>query len=94
MSNIIVHALAIIGVLTVLLFLCKIVLLTWLTIKRNTRNDYWSLVKCQSCSAVADNNTWYLIPTIELNFTGKYLEVHIEFLKWEYYFNYHFSNEV
>lgn len=83
-----------IGVLTVLLFLCKIVLLTWLTIKRNTHNDYWSLVKCQSCSTIDGRSTWYLIPTIELNFTGKYLEVHIEFLKWEYYFNYHFSNEV
>ena len=85
---------SIIGVLATLLFLCKIVLLTWLSIKRTTHDDYWSLVKCQSCSTIADTNTWYIIPTIELNFTGKYLEVHIEFLKWEYYFNYHFSNEV
>ena len=94
MSNIIVHALAIIGVVTLLLFLCKIVFLTWLSIKRNKANDYWSLVKCQSCSTIASDHTWYFIPTIEVNITGKYLEVHIEFLKWEYYFNYHLSNEV
>lgn len=94
MSNIIVHLLAMIGVVSLLLFLCKVIFLIWLAIKRTNKNDYWSLAKSESCSNLGYKNTWYLIPTIEINFTGKYVEVHFEFLNWEYYFAYHISNEV
>lgn len=98
MSNIIVHALAMIGVLVVLLFLCKFIFLIILWVKRNGNPDkYWSIVKH---SMFSDNyeDSWFLIPTIMFTRTSYKddwtIEISIKWLKWEYYTNYQLSNEV
>lgn len=98
MSNIVVHLLAMIGVLIVLLFLCKLIILLVLWIKRNGNpNKYWSIVKHSMVSENCDSY-WFIIPTIAISFSGKakceYIEITLRFLKWEYYTNYQLSNEV
>lgn len=98
MSNIIVHALAMIGVLIVLLFLCKVLFTIVLYIKRNGNPEkYWSIVRHSMFSENCDNY-WFIIPTIAISFSGKakceYIEVSVRFLKWEFYTNYCLSNEV
>lgn len=85
---------AIIGVLTTLLFLCKFVFLIILAIKRNGKdNKYWSIERHQMCSNNYENS-WFLIPTIDIHRCNEYLEVSVKFLKWEYYTNYKLSTEV
>ena len=98
MSNIIVHALAMIGVVTLLLFLCRFLTLLVLTIKRKNPNDWWSIVRTQM---VSDNEEgmWYFIPTIRVSKTkfktgGNVIEISARFLKWEFYTSYNLSNEV
>lgn len=52
MSNIIVYLLAMIGVVTLLLFLCKLIFLIVLYIKRKGNPDkYWSIVKTSMVSS-------------------------------------------
>lgn len=101
MSNIIVHALAMIGVLVVLLFLCKFIFLLRLWIKRKSPNDDWSLIRTSMISD-SPEGVWYFIPTIQCymgykaiqDYHRKYYVVSIKFLKWEYYISYQISNEV
>lgn len=87
-----------IGVLVVLLFLCKLIILLVLWIKRNGNpNKYWSIVKSSMVSENCDSY-WFIIPTIAISFSGKakceYIEITLRFLKWEYYTNYQLSNEI
>lgn len=94
MYNTLINVFAIIGVLVVLLFLCKFVFLLILAIRRSGRdNKYWSIERHQMCS---DNyeNSWFLIPTIDIHTCNEYLEVSVKFLRWEYYTNYKLSTEV
>ena len=94
---------AIIGVLVTLLFLFKFVLLVITAIKRNSDIDNWSIVRHQMCSDNCEG-LWYIIPTIEIHrgkfnsdhtgLSNRYIEISVKFLKWEYYTNYTFSNEV
>lgn len=98
MSNITVHLLAMVGVLVVLLFLCKFVFVLVLYIKRNgDPTKDWSIVRHSMFSENCDSY-WFLIPTIAISFSGKakceYIEITIRFLKWEYYTSYQLSNEV
>lgn len=98
MSNIIVHLLAMIGVVILLLFLCKLIFLIVLWIKRKGNPDkYWSIVKTSMVSQNCDNY-WFIIPTIAIHFSGKakceYVEITLRILKWEYYSSYELSNEV
>ena len=90
-----------IGVLVVLLFLCKLVFLIKLWIKRKNPNDDWSLIRTSMISD-SPEGVWYIIPTIQC-YTGfkairdhhrKYYVISIKFLKWEYYISYQISNEV
>jgi len=101
MSNIIVHALAMIGVVVLLLFLCKFIFLLRLWIKRKSPDDDWSLIRTSMISD-SPEGVWYFIPTIQC-YTGykainsghrQYYVVSIKFLKWEYYISYQVSNEV
>ena len=83
-----------IGVLTVLLFLCKLVFLIILAIKRNSNpNKEWAI---ENHSMVSPNfeEAWFLIPTISIDKCSSTIEISFKFLKWEYYTNYTLSNEV
>lgn len=101
MSNIIVHALAMVGVIVSLLFLFKFIFLIRLWVKRKNPSDDWSLIRTCMISD-SPEGVWYFVPTIQF-YTGykainsghrKYHVVSIKFLKWEYYISYQISNEV
>lgn len=98
---ILVHVLAMIGVLVVLLFLCKFIFLLRLWIKRKSPSDDWSLIRTSMISD-SPEGVWYGIPTVQC-YAGykavqdrhrKYYVISIKFLKWEYYISYQISNEV
>ena len=95
---ILIHGLAMIGVIVSLLFLCKAIILIILYIKRNGNpSKNWSIVRHCMFSENCDNY-WFIIPTIAISFSGKakceYIEITVRFLKWEFYTNYTLSNEV
>lgn len=101
MSNIIVHALAMIGVIVSLLFLCKFIFLLRLWIKRKTPSDDWSLIRTSMISD-SPEGVWYFVPTIQC-YTGyksvnsghrKHYVISVKFFKWEYYTSYQVSKEV
>ena len=95
MSNIIVHGLAMLGVVVLLLFLCKFVFLVILSVKRKGNpNNYWSIVRTQMFDKNYEGK-FYLIPTIEIHTSrcksDKVLEIEMYFLKWEFYTSYNLS---
>lgn len=85
---------AIIGVLVTLLFLCKVIFLSVLAFKhRNDKEKFFAIVREQEVSTNFENS-WFLIPTIDIHKCGEYVEVSLKFLLWEYYTNYKVSNEL
>lgn len=83
-----------IGVLTTLLFLCKLIFLTVLAVKRNGNPDkVWAIEKHSMISSNFED-AWFLIPTISVDKCSDTIEISFKFLKWEYYTNYKLSNEV
>lgn len=91
MYNNIIALFATIGVLVTLLFLCKFVFLFVLYLKHGEK---FCCVK--RCSEFSENveHSWFLIPTIAVSKTNKYIEINARWLLWELYTNYCLSNEV
>ena len=88
----------IVGALVMLLFLCKVVTLIIIRIKKNTPNDFWCIVKKSMVDCTNGEGYCYLIPTVMWYIghksSSKYLCISVRFLTWEYYTSYELSNEI
>ena len=84
---------AIIGVLVTLLFLCKVIFLSVLAFKhRNDKEKYFAIQRTQEVSTNFEDS-WFLVPTINIHKCNEYIEVAVKCLKWELYTSYKITNE-